>query len=186
MGSSKCEAQGACCALPSLLLSSPWVPGAALCGCPAQGLGRCCRHPFPSCCWRQEQFFLSPQHNKWFRWFSASLAVVWDQTPTRLGVVHILKEQSMPLATYIFFLWKWMAAADKQGEQKVTMRVKAADGGDEELVHTHKGLAGFAAGEDCLEQQTIKLPWAEGRWAVNQVLWKYRVVTKGARTSQRR
>lgn len=51
-----------------------------------------------------------------------------------------------------------MAAADKQGEQKVTMRVKAADGGDEELVHTHKGLAGFAAGEDCLEQQTIKLP----------------------------
>lgn len=29
-----------------------------------------------------------------------------------------------------------MAAADKQGEQKVTMRVKAADGGDEEVVHT--------------------------------------------------
>lgn len=103
MGSSKCEAQGACCALPSLLPSSPWVPGAALCGCPAQGLGRCCQLPFPSCCWRQEQFFSSPQHNKWFRWFSASLAVVWDQTPTRLGVVHILKEQSMPLATYIFF-----------------------------------------------------------------------------------
>jgi len=37
-----------------------------------------------------------------FGYFSASLATVWDQTPSRLGVVHILKEQSMPLATSIF------------------------------------------------------------------------------------
>lgn len=121
-------------------------------GSPAQGPGRQCQLHFPSCCLREEPIFPSLQHNKGFWLFSASLAIAWDQTPTRLGVVHILAEQSMPLATYIFFfLCRWMDAASKQGEQKVTMRAKSADNRRE--ARSDKGWAGFAAGEACLEQR---------------------------------
>lgn len=64
--------------------------------------GKCRQLQFPSCCLRQEQIFPSLQHNKGFGHFSASFAILGDWTPSRLGVVHVLKELSMPLATHIF------------------------------------------------------------------------------------
>lgn len=154
-------------------------------GSPGQGPGRQCQLHFPSCCLREEPIFPSLQHNKGFWLFSASLAIAWDQTPTRLGVVHILAEQSMPLATYIFFSYVdgWMQQANKESRRWQWEQNQQTTGEKPDLTRAGQALQ--------LEKlvwnrgERIKLPWTEERWerwTGDLMLWKYRVVTRGAQT----
>lgn len=115
--------------------------------------GKCHQLQFPSCCLRQEQIF--PSIIRGFGYSSASFAIVGDWTPTRLGVVHVLKELSMPLATHLFPTCMDNVAR-KQGEQEVAVSTNPPDnrgGGGQRC----KGWPGFTGRMGCVEQRRIKL-----------------------------